>query len=144
MHANPHFVGRGMGSWQCWSLIKQAFNTAVGSGVWLVDKVGGWVEDVFCRMEHPIRITDSGNIGFTVGNGQRSVSAGFNKGESNTTVEFMDMNGDRYPDSVTKAGVRFNGGSSVRDELGTATPFPMANRATSITAAFTWKAAWAC
>jgi RHS repeat-associated protein len=115
-----HLVGRGMGRWKAPdSGIEQGFHAAVGAGTFLIDTVGGWFEDVFCETEHPIRFTEGRNMGYHGSfGGDVSVSAGFNTGDSTTTVEFMDMNGDRYPDSVTVDGIFLNDGAQFGTERG--------------------------
>jgi RHS repeat-associated protein len=53
-----------------------------------------------------LRVSDTWNVDVTAKfNG---VTAGGNGGDSTTQVDFLDLNGDRYPDSITNGGIQYN------------------------------------
>jgi RHS repeat-associated protein len=56
-----------------------------------------------------LRIADTWNVDVTAS--VSGVSAGGNGGDATTQVDFFDVNGDRFPDSVTRSGVAYNNGT---------------------------------
>jgi RHS repeat-associated protein len=55
-----------------------------------------------------LRVSDTWNINLTTNAG--ALNAGVNGGDSTTQVDFFDLNGDRYPDSITRSGISYNDG----------------------------------
>jgi RHS repeat-associated protein len=106
-----HLGGRGVGAIEDVATgAKDLFISGVGKGVQLLGSLGTIASSLFCETDHPVRLTKTGNLGLS--GGVPGFTGGFDKGTSHTTVELMDMNGDRFPDSVTSGGIRFNTGSA--------------------------------
>jgi RHS repeat-associated protein len=57
-----------------------------------------------------LRVSDTWNVNLSAR--LQNVNAGVNRGDATTQVDFFDVNGDRYPDSITRGGVQYNDGSS--------------------------------
>ena len=56
-----------------------------------------------------LRIADTWNV--DVNAGVSGFTAAGNGGDATTQVDFFDVNGDRFPDSITSGGVQFNDGT---------------------------------
>jgi hypothetical protein len=74
--------------------VKTAFRTARDS------QEGGYLAG--------LRQAETYNVEFRAGLGPFGVA--YNKGATTTNLDFLDMNGDRYPDSVANDGIAFNDG----------------------------------
>jgi RHS repeat-associated protein len=61
----------------------------------------------FAGAAAPARISKSTNLSISGGYG--GVSAGYSRGSSESRLDFMDLNGDRFPDVVSQGGVQFTG-----------------------------------
>jgi len=91
----PMWIGRGSGEFLAAGRINPAFSAsgaASGSGAGV----------------NALRVSDTWNVDLqatAVG-----LNAGVNAGDSTTDIDLLDLNGDRYPDSVTSGGVQFNDG----------------------------------
>jgi RHS repeat-associated protein len=55
-----------------------------------------------------LRVSDTWNVNVTAGAG--IISGGVNGGDSTGQVDFLDFNGDHFPDSITFGGVQYNDG----------------------------------
>jgi len=91
----PMWIGRGSGEFLAAGRINPAFSAsgaASGKGAGV----------------NALRVSDTWNVDLqatVVG-----LNAGINAGDSTTDIDLLDLNGDRFPDSVTSGGVQFNDG----------------------------------
>jgi RHS repeat-associated protein len=56
-----------------------------------------------------LRVADTWNVSLQAS--LAGVTAGVNGGDATTQVDFLDLNGDRFPDSLTLGGVQYNDGA---------------------------------
>jgi RHS repeat-associated protein len=91
----PMWLGRGSGEYMAAGLVNPGFTTsaaAAGSGAGV----------------NALRVSDTWNVDLEAH--ATVVSAAINDGDSTTDVDLIDLNGDRYPDSVSAGTVQFNDG----------------------------------
>jgi RHS repeat-associated protein len=93
--AIPLWLGRGSGEYMAAGQVNPALSasgatTGNGAGV------------------QSLRVADTWN--FDLSANATVIEAGVNAGDSTTDIDLIDLNGDRYPDSVTAGGVQYNDG----------------------------------
>ena len=72
-----------------------------------------------------LRVADTWNLDLQAH--FNNIGGGANGGDSTTQVDFFDINGDRFPDSITNGGVQYNSGPGPNNgpgSFGARTPVP--------------------